>query len=289
MSESIQLPDADAQEHITVRQDRSASDLLGRGRRHKKKSEQGSNCDLSYRAGALSFAGAGDERRARAVGCIYPDDLIEDGELEKIDDKILRTINLCWRPWKNAPTHDLQHATFTALESVITRRTLATTPVLTWSAAECIIDFCPDLVWHDILLRILSESGMTRKDVRTRLCQNGCYIDNVTFTGRISGALGKNETLPASKDCSSGSSERYKKNSDDFDAYIQFFAKRNTTRCSRTRVKSKVLGGVNGVAHSTVTWMKPEETTSSVSSSDDVETDDAVSIQDSDDLDALSD
>ena len=147
-------------------------------------------------------------------------------------------------------TRDLQQVRFAVRDTVITRHQLANTPILTPRAAECIIDFCPNLLWHGTLLRILSEAGWGNKDVRDRFCRNGCYCDKATITKRVSSALGQKQqqtpSLPEpAADVQSPTLEdlsAYDENVKAFGHYIDFFGKRPGHHRSMSKPSTAGMG-----------------------------------------------
>lgn len=122
-----------------------------------------------------------------------PDDIIEAAEDGKIDWDLCKEIYICWNPGKKGLTQDLVQAKFRIYDTLITRQQLKIRPILTRRAAECVVDFCPDMLWRETLLRIVSEAGYGNKDVRDRFCYNGCHNDKATVTKRIAAALGQKQ------------------------------------------------------------------------------------------------
>jgi len=149
-----------------------------------------------YYSGILVFITDADYQRARALGGFRdPDDILaawRAGEVN-IEDPALKNILVCWNPGKQGITQTLDQAVFRMYDTLITRQQLAACPILTKRAAECVVDFCPDLLWREMLLRIVSEAGYGNKDVRNRICYNGCYCDKATVTKRIAAALGQKQ------------------------------------------------------------------------------------------------
>jgi hypothetical protein len=135
----------------------------------------------------------------QALGKNTPEELIQAGRSGQIELGALADITICWSPGKKGNQKGLKQAPFSVKDSVVTRNQLSNTPFLNRRAAECIIDFCPDLLWREILLRILSEGSYTNKDVRDRYCLNGCFSDRATVAKRLSAAMGKESNAPKSK------------------------------------------------------------------------------------------
>ncbi|KAK5112125.1 hypothetical protein LTR62_004468 [Meristemomyces frigidus] len=134
---------------------------------------------------------------------LSPDDIlhaIETGSPE-IDGLVESTkkIRICWNPGKKGTTQELVQASFRLYDTVITRQQYLECKILTKRAAECIIDFCPDMLWREVLLRVSSEGTCSNKDVRDRMCFNGCYADKATITKRIAAALGQKQATSANK------------------------------------------------------------------------------------------
>jgi len=231
-----------------------------------------------------------------------PEALIEAGEADKIPLDKLSLIKICWSPGKKGNSQSLRQAVFSVKDTVVTRKMLAKTPILTHRAGECIIDFCPDLLWRDILLRILSEAGFSNKDIRDRFCLNGSFSDRATVAKRLGAALGK-DTNPPRGEGKEAALDWCETNRDDFDNYQAFFGKRPPARRT-AQGRKKRLGkvkpgdsegdntpnkdGESGVDKklSTMTVDGATDESAMEESQDD---EDAVSVQDSDDLDAMSD
>ncbi|KAK4547982.1 hypothetical protein LTR36_010702 [Oleoguttula mirabilis] len=152
-----------------------------------------------YYSGNFSFASEEDRQKALALQRKTPDDIIDDAEAGRIDWELCKEIFICWNPGKKGLTQDLIQAQYRIYDTLITRKQLDSTPILTRRAAECIVDFCPDLLWREMLLRIVSEAGYGNKDVRDRFCYNGCHNDKATITKRIAAALGQKQQNPPGK------------------------------------------------------------------------------------------
>lgn len=146
-----------------------------------------------YYSGNYSFATEADLAKALALQRRTPDEIIEAAQENKIDWDLCKDIYICWNPGKKGLTQDLEQAKFRIYDTLITRKQLKDTPILDRRAAECIVDFCPDLLWRETLLRIVSEAGYGNKDVRDRFCYNGCHNDKATVTKRIAAALGQKQ------------------------------------------------------------------------------------------------
>lgn len=116
-----------------------------------------------YHSGDFAFATTDDEQRALALGTATPEDLMEAVEAGTVKLESVMCVKIFWCPGKRAPISDLRQVVFSVGDTVLTRKQLQHTPVLTTRAAECIIDFCPDMLWRSMLLRILSEAGFGNK------------------------------------------------------------------------------------------------------------------------------
>lgn len=181
-----------------------------------------------------------DAARAKAYGFDKPVQVLEAGENDKLNMAQLESIKLCWSHARMGVPQEFIAAAFTAKDTVLTRKQLACTPILTRSAADRIIDFSPDLLIRDVLLRVCSEAGYSNTDLRKRLCLNGCYIDKATIAKRISLALGKKQTLAALEH----GYDQYEVNCKDYNDYIEFFGKRATIRNMNSikRPESSIAG-----------------------------------------------
>lgn len=210
----------------------NSSDVEGEKKERKKRGGQpkGETGGDPYHSGAYAFASAEDEEFSKSLGFASPDEAIDAGDNGKADMDQLGKIKICWNPGKKGMTENLEQAQFSVRDNVLTRKQLDETPILTRRAAECIVDFCPDLLWRGMLLRITSEGGYGNKDVRDRFCYNGCYCDKATITKRISAALGQKQVQPKSKGYQDGELEWYEQNVKDFTHYIEYFGKRTSHR-----------------------------------------------------------
>lgn len=183
-----------------------------------------------YHSGVFAFATPEDQERAAHLGFTSPDEVIDNAEDGKVEPEVQASIKIYWDPGKKGMTENLEQAKFSVRDTVVTRKQLENTPILNKVAAECIVDFCPDLLWRSMLLRITSEAGCGNKDVRDRFCHNGCYCDKATITKRISAALGQKQTQPKSKGYQPGEWEWYDENVKEFSKYIDFFGMRTSHR-----------------------------------------------------------
>ena len=157
-------------------------------------------------------------------------------------------IMICWNPGKTGISEGLKQARFSIRDTLVTRQQLAKTPVLTLAAAQCVVDFCPDMLWRDILLRVCSEAGYGNKQIRDRLCLNGNYCDKATITKRIGSTLGQKQQQSTAKrrqkqedpdaDPSQqkvkgyalGEASFYDQNVKDYEDYTDFFGLRKSHR-----------------------------------------------------------
>jgi hypothetical protein len=275
----------------------------------KKSRATGESTSDPYHSGNFAFASTEDQQLASTMGMRTVDELIDAGVADKISLDELFRIKICWSPGKKGNSQDLEQAKFSVKDTVNTRKMLAKTPILTHRAGECIIDFCPDLLWRDILLRILSEAGFSNKDIRDRFCLNGSFSDRATVAKRLSAALGKDTNPPRGKG-KEAALDWCETNRDDFDNYQAFFGKRPPARrTAQGRKNSKLVNGKAGDSEDNSSPFKTAEMEEikkrtfkmaldgaadeepSAGEESDVEEDqeDAVSLQDSDDLDAMSD
>lgn len=278
-----------------------SSDFDGDGGERKKggrkKMEFSEDRSDPYHSGNFAFASAEDQQLASTMGKRTPDELIQAGEADEIPLDELARIKICWSPGKKGNSQELQQGIFSVRDTVITRKKLDETPILNHRAAECIIDFCPDLLWRDVLLRMLSEGNFSNKEIRDRFCLNGCFSDRATVAKRLGAALGKDTNPPGKK----GDDPRdyCEINRDDFDMYQAFFGKRPPARRVIKQHRKDDSEDVSSppvkkqkTSHKKVTFKMEEETSTSPSlgsAKPEDKDEDAVSIQDSDELDAMSD
>lgn len=265
-----------------------------------------------YHSGNFAWASSEDQQTATALGGHSPDSMIAQGEADRFPMEELGRVKIMWNPGKKGTSSELRQAIFSVRDTVMTRKQLAETPILNRAAAECIIDFCPDLLWRDILLRILSEGAFSNKEIRERFCLNGAHSDRATVAKRLSAALGK-DTNPPRGGGQEEVDDWHDGNRDDFDKYQAFFGKRPPARRSGKSMKSKREAAENSNAESSpakrmmlessstaaapsvegATESRPvqiESSTQAAPKPEGGEDDgDAVSAQNSDDLDAMSD
>lgn len=152
-----------------------------------------------YHSGNFAFATPADQEKAKKLKAKTPDEIIAGAEAGTIDWNLCKDIMICWNPGKKGTTQELEQAVFSIKDTLVTREQLARTPVLTVRAAQCIIDFCPDILWREVLLRMIAEAGLANKDVRDRFCLNGCYCDKATITKRVTAALGAKQELNSAR------------------------------------------------------------------------------------------
>lgn len=227
---------------------------------NEPKDEEGGSSD-PYHSGSFCFASQGDMDRASATGRKTPDELMIDAKKGHVSLVGCAQIFICWNPTKKGVSEGLQQARFSIRDTLLTRDQLKRTPVLTRRAAECIVDFCPDMLFRGMLLRITSEAGYGNKEVRDRMAHNGNYADKATITKRIGAALGQKQAQSqarkgkgyksgqaivqpeavSAKDKGYGEGEMdyYNVNIKDFANYVEFYGKRTS---QRSQLKLQPLG-----------------------------------------------
>ncbi|KAF7195497.1 hypothetical protein HII31_03091 [Pseudocercospora fuligena] len=208
----------------------SEAEVVKKERKKRGGQQKGEAGGDPYHSGAYSFASAEDEMKAKDMGFESPDEALEAGTSGKLEPDKMAQLMILWNPGKKGMTENLEQAKFSVRDNVLTHKQLEKTPILTKRAAECIVDFCPDMLWRGMLLRITSEGGYGNKDVRDRFCLNGCYCDKATITKRISAALGQKQVQPKSKGYQDGELEWYEDNVKDFTHYIDYFGMRTSHR-----------------------------------------------------------
>ena len=229
------------------------ADKIKGGRKKLEGKVKGGNPNLGdpYHSGDFCFARQEDQQRAMALSKKTVEEIMVAAEAGSISMDVCGEIKICWNPGKKGITQDLVQAQFSIKDTLLTRQQLAKTPVLTLRAAQCIVDFCPDMLWRDMLLRITSEAGYGNKDVRDRMCHNGNYADKATITKRIGAALGKKQEqssaakrrkqeqkeleakdpeMAKNKGYLPGEDEWYNMNVQDFSNYVEYFGKRTSHR-----------------------------------------------------------
>ena len=211
-----------------------------------------------YHSGSYCFATQDDEQKGKALGFDNPDeirDAYHDGEVSL---QACAQIKIIWNPGKRGITQDLEQAKFSIKDNLMTEQQLDDTPILVRRAAECIVDFCPDLLWREIVIRIVSEAGFGNKHIRDRMCHNGNYCDKATITKRIGAALGQKQQQSTAKskqkkaegEASTSAPVKvkghgrnddnyYRTNWDDYNTYTDWFGKRANNRYMTKIVGSK--------------------------------------------------
>lgn len=201
-----------------------------------------------YYSGNYSFATDADKMKAKALGCFSPDDVLDLADAGKCEPELLKEIFICWNPGKKGTTQDLVQATFRCYDTLITRQQYDRCPILTKRAAECIIDFCPDMLWRECLLRIISEACLQNKDVRDRFCFNGCYADKATVTKRIAAALGQKQQAAAGSTALTGKTKAELKEEEerfleqarqDLENYSQWFGKKPSPKRGKQQKRKR--------------------------------------------------
>lgn len=177
-----------------------------------------------YHSGHFKFADNASVAAAHQLGKHTPDEVMEAAEEGKITMDQCARLKICWNPGKKGNAAALEQAVFSIRDTVLTKQNLVMTPILTFRAAECLVDFCPDLLWNNNLLRVASEAGYGNKQIRDRMCQNGNYCDKATITKRIGAALGQKQQPGLV------SKSYYNANMKDFGNYIDWFGYRTSHR-----------------------------------------------------------
>jgi hypothetical protein len=199
-------------------------------------------------SGIYNFATEEDVQKALQVYKKTADEIILAYEAGEISLDVCATIKIYWNAGKKGSMEELEQIRFSIRDLIITREQVENKPVLTHQAAERIVDFCPHLVWRDMLLRIVSEAGYGNKEIRDRLCHNGNYVDKATITKRIGAALGQKQLQATvktrmkqvtessdpvdikTKEHIDEAEEYYNTNVTDFSNYMEFFGHRSSHR-----------------------------------------------------------
>ena len=224
-------PEADAS--------KPSAEAEAKPRERKKRNQNVGDTADANSSGSYSWADGRIAAIAAHMGYESPLDAIDAGMDGQLDATQMAQLAIVWNPSKKGGPDNLLPAVFTVKDSVLTRQQLEKTPILTPRAAECLIDFCPELLWRGTLLRVTSEAGLGNKDVRDRFCHNGSYCDKATITKRISAALGQKQVQPKSKGYQPGEFDWYDQNVKDFTNYIEFFGHR---RGHRNMLKIQMQG-----------------------------------------------
>lgn len=219
------------------------------------------NADNASDKDYYSFVSQEDKQRALALGCNTPEEVVaiwdrqRDPALQLDSDfklvakwgkdllmpKHVAMIKICWSPGKGGRTASLEQAVFTIKDHIYTWSQIKQRPILLEQAAVRILDFCPDKVNKEILLRISAEGGLSNTAIRNRLCENGCYVDKATITKRIGATMGqKQQQHPTRmgkngvtvqdtdkvKGYAPGQNDYYTMNSQDYNNYMLYFGRK---------------------------------------------------------------
>ncbi|KAK5174961.1 uncharacterized protein LTR77_000097 [Saxophila tyrrhenica] len=203
------------------------------------------------RQDCYGFKGLDDRQRAMALlqtANPIPEDVMDAYEKGQVSLEQTADIMICWNPNKTGFSQELEKAYFRIKDHLATVDQLERTPILTDTAVEFIIDFCPDMLWRELLLRIVTETSYGNMGIRNRICWNGDHFDKATITKRIGSALGikqqqaatRQPRRPAARSSSpaqekvkgyaEGEDDWYNNNVLDYNAYMAFFKLRVTAR-----------------------------------------------------------
>ena len=196
--------------------------------------------------GSYAFATSEDAVLAQQISNGNPGEIMLAYEAGQVSLDHCAKIKIVWNAGNKGSKEELEHVRFSIKDSIVTRQQLDTMPVFTHKAAERIVDFCPDMMWRDMLLRIVAEAGFGNKEIRDRMCHNGNYVDKATITKRIGAALGQKQAQAATKkkqvaessstaetkpkEYANGDDAYYKANVVDFSNYMEFFGHKASHR-----------------------------------------------------------
>ena len=144
----------------------------------------------------FAFATKTDEKDAIAICAAHSlqasiETILQAAEDGQIPLASCGHIKIRLNPAKNGGIENLDQIQFTIRDSVLTRQRVTSTPILTGAAAMGIIDYCPDLLYRNTLLRITAEAGWCCSDIRTRVALNGMYLNKAAIYSRTAAALSK--------------------------------------------------------------------------------------------------
>lgn len=186
-----------------------------------------------YHSGRLRFASDQDQERCKEKGFDDIESAINAAQKNTKDEEF-SNVMITYDPGKRSIV-DLEVAQFSVMDAARTRNQMEGQRVLSRRAAERIIDFCPDQLWQDRLLQIVSESTVGNKDLAARLGLNGAYIVVSSIAHRISAALGKKQTDAA---YGPGEKEWFQGNQADFNKYKAFRNIRPASYAGQSRTAS---------------------------------------------------
>ncbi|KAF2154211.1 hypothetical protein K461DRAFT_312163 [Myriangium duriaei CBS 260.36] len=198
---------------------------------HKKrpKLKRSRNADQrEHFSGRLDFADDEQEAKFRALRkYLSIEDAIKAAMVNPFDEA-LKNIEVAHDPGDSL-LDNLHLPRISIMDIARTRLQLYHTRIFTDRAAECLIDFCPDLLTNYMLLQVVSETKFGNTGVQIRLGQNGSMLSDSTITKRVSAALNREYDR-------SGAAEAARKNPDFKKTNRDMYAKYKAWRAHRRQV-----------------------------------------------------
>lgn len=168
-------------------------------------------------SGSLIFADVASQKRFNGLSHTTIEDAINAAMLNPYDE-VLMNIEVAHDPGDSILAN-LDRPRITIMDIARTRLQLLHVRVLTKRAAECLIDFCPDLLNTYRLLQVVSETDFGNTSVQIRLGYNGSMLSDSTITKRVSATLGREYDKEAAEIAFKKDPEFKKTNRDNYHKY----------------------------------------------------------------------
>ncbi|GAM84588.1 hypothetical protein ANO11243_025840 [Dothideomycetidae sp. 11243] len=166
---------------------------IGAVRPNKKrpKLKRSRNADQrEHFSGRLDFADNEQEEKFKALKRYTTiEDAIKAAMINPFDEA-LKDIEVAHDPGDSL-LDNLHLPRISIMDIARTRLQLSHVRIFTDTAAERLIDFCPDLLTNYHLLQVVSETKYGNTQVQIRLGQNGSMLSDSTITKRVSAALNR--------------------------------------------------------------------------------------------------
>lgn len=195
-------------------------------RRQKMKRTRGSD-QRDHFSGRLHFADEAQEAKFNALPYLSIEDAIK-AAMENPFDEALKEIEVAHDPGDSL-LDNLQLPRVSIMDIARTRLQLQHVRVFTDRAAECLIDFCPDLLTNYQLLQVVSETKFSNTQVQIRLGHNGSMLSDSTITKRVSAALNREYDKRGAAEAARKNPEFKKTNRDMYAKYKAWRAQKRQT------------------------------------------------------------
>lgn len=136
----------------------------------------------------MRFVDDTDKAKCKNMGLLTVEDAL-DAAMSDPFNKAFAEIELFYDPGRKRIVEGLESVHMSLLDSARTRLQLSHFRVLSTMAAHRMIDFCPDLLWKMNLVRVISETDVSNKNMHERLGQNGAYTVVSSIAHRLTTGL----------------------------------------------------------------------------------------------------